>query len=102
MDTVSGSSQLKLVSCRNLPVSNVSIYPEIRKIFQSCVLPPGHAGTFHQDHCQTVSHVLILEMTKSHEVFKSIEERFYPYTQAAGDNKINHMLLMTALSQEQS
>lgn len=85
--------------CRNLFVSNFSIFPKIRKISQSCVLPPGHAGDFHQDHCQMVRHVLILEMPKSHEVFKSIEERFYPYTQAVGDNRTNHLLLMTALSQ---
>lgn len=86
-----------LSHCRNFFVSNCSIFLEISKIFQSCVLPPGHAGAFHQDHCQMVRHVL--EMPKSHEVFKRTEERFYPYTQAVGNNKTNHLILMAALSQ---
>lgn len=34
----------------------------MKKIFQGFVLPPGHAGAFHQDHCQAVRQVLILEM----------------------------------------
>lgn len=89
--------------CRSLFLSNFPILFEMKKIFQGVVLPSGHARAFHQDHCQTVRQVLILEMpmllSDILKAMKYLPRVFYPWVQTVGENKTSHLLLMSALTQ---